>query len=168
LNTACFIMTVPDHMLQTLLLHFLASKGIQSIPHHPYSPYLAPCNSLFSTLTRGPANCNPPVLRYSSGPSLEFLAKILGVDTQQFLCNTHFYFTVAALWVDKSYWSTVWHVVHNRSVGSTEYCAGNMGSVPSYTSFGGLGSSVSIVSGYGLDSQAIKFRSPAEAKGFFL
>jgi hypothetical protein len=31
-----------------------------------------------------------------------------------------------------------------------------------------LGSSVSIVSGYGLDDQAIEVRSQAEAKGFFL
>jgi hypothetical protein len=30
------------------------------------------------------------------------------------------------------------------------------------------GSSVSIVSGYGLDNRAIEVRSPAEAKGFFL
>jgi hypothetical protein len=30
------------------------------------------------------------------------------------------------------------------------------------------GSSVSIVSGYLLDDRAIKVRSPAEAKGFFL
>jgi hypothetical protein len=30
------------------------------------------------------------------------------------------------------------------------------------------GSSVSIVSGYGLDDRAIGFRSPAEEKGFFL
>jgi hypothetical protein len=30
------------------------------------------------------------------------------------------------------------------------------------------GSSGSIVSGYGLDDQAIKVRSPAEAKEFFL
>jgi hypothetical protein len=30
------------------------------------------------------------------------------------------------------------------------------------------GSSVSIVPGYGLDGQEIEFRSPAEAKGFFL
>jgi hypothetical protein len=30
------------------------------------------------------------------------------------------------------------------------------------------GSSVSIVSGYGLDDRAIKVRYPAEAKGFFL
>jgi hypothetical protein len=30
------------------------------------------------------------------------------------------------------------------------------------------GSSVSIVSDYGLDDQAIEFRSPAEAKEFFL
>jgi hypothetical protein len=30
------------------------------------------------------------------------------------------------------------------------------------------GSSVSIVSGYGLDDRAIEVRSPAEVKGFFL
>jgi hypothetical protein len=30
------------------------------------------------------------------------------------------------------------------------------------------GSSVIIVSGYGLDDRAIEFRSPAEAKGLFL
>jgi hypothetical protein len=30
------------------------------------------------------------------------------------------------------------------------------------------GSSVSIVSGYGLGDRAIEVRSPAEAKGFFL
>jgi hypothetical protein len=30
------------------------------------------------------------------------------------------------------------------------------------------GSSVSTVSGYGLDDRAIEVRSPAEAKGFFL
>jgi hypothetical protein len=30
------------------------------------------------------------------------------------------------------------------------------------------GSSVSILSGYGLDDRAIEIRSPAEAKGFFL
>jgi hypothetical protein len=33
---------------------------------------------------------------------------------------------------------------------------------------GSRGSSVSIVSDYGLDDQAIEFRSRAEAKGFFL
>jgi hypothetical protein len=31
-----------------------------------------------------------------------------------------------------------------------------------------LGSSVSIVSGYGLDDRPIEIRSPAEKKGFFL
>jgi hypothetical protein len=30
------------------------------------------------------------------------------------------------------------------------------------------GSSVSVVSGYGLDGRVIEVRSPAEAKGFFL
>jgi hypothetical protein len=33
---------------------------------------------------------------------------------------------------------------------------------------GELGSSVSIVSGYGLDDRVIDVRSPAEARGFFL
>jgi hypothetical protein len=33
---------------------------------------------------------------------------------------------------------------------------------------GSRGSSVSIVSDYGLDDRAIEVRSPAEAKGFFL
>jgi hypothetical protein len=33
---------------------------------------------------------------------------------------------------------------------------------------GEQGSSVSIVSGYGLDDRPIEVRSPAEAKGFFL
>jgi hypothetical protein len=36
------------------------------------------------------------------------------------------------------------------------------------TPVGEPGSSVSIVSGYGLDDRAIKVRSPPEAKGFFL
>jgi hypothetical protein len=34
--------------------------------------------------------------------------------------------------------------------------------------FGEPGTSVSIVSGYGLDDRAIEVRFPAEAKGFFL
>jgi hypothetical protein len=34
--------------------------------------------------------------------------------------------------------------------------------------FGEPGSSVSIVSGYGLDDRVIEIRPPAEAKGFFL
>jgi hypothetical protein len=33
-----------------------------------------------------------PVLQYGSGPSPEFLAKILSVNTLLFLCNTRFYF----------------------------------------------------------------------------
>jgi hypothetical protein len=37
-----------------------------------------------------------------------------------------------------------------------------------HTLFSGAGNSVSIVPGYGLDDRAIKVRSPAEAKGFFL
>jgi hypothetical protein len=37
-----------------------------------------------------------------------------------------------------------------------------------YSVLGEPGSSVSILSGYGLEDRAIKVRSPAEAEGFFL
>jgi hypothetical protein len=37
-----------------------------------------------------------------------------------------------------------------------------------YKNFCAPGSSVSIVSGYGLDDRAIEVRTPTEAKGFFL
>jgi hypothetical protein len=40
--------------------------------------------------------------------------------------------------------------------------------VISITSKRSQGSSVSIVSGYGLDDRTIEVRSPAEARGFFL
>jgi hypothetical protein len=40
--------------------------------------------------------------------------------------------------------------------------------IPWSTDISRLGSSVSIVSGYGLDDRAIEVRSPAEAEGFFL
>jgi hypothetical protein len=45
-------------------------------------------------------DCNPPVrsvLPYGSGPSPDFLAKILGVDLQQFLSNTQLYVPVSSL-----------------------------------------------------------------------
>jgi hypothetical protein len=48
--------------------------------------------SASSALTRGPGQLKPsdssPVLQYVSGPSSDFLAKILGVETLYFLCNT--------------------------------------------------------------------------------
>jgi hypothetical protein len=48
-------------------------------------------------LTRGPCRLLPsdsaPVLKYGSGPSSDFLAKIVNVDTPLFLCNTQFYFS---------------------------------------------------------------------------
>jgi hypothetical protein len=48
-------------------------------------------------LTRGPGRLLPsdlaPILQYGSRPPSDFLAKILGVDTSQFLWNTRFYFT---------------------------------------------------------------------------
>jgi hypothetical protein len=51
-------------------------------------------------LTRGPSRLVPseiaPVLQYGSGPSSHFLAKILGVDSLLFLCNTQFYFPLSS------------------------------------------------------------------------
>jgi hypothetical protein len=43
------------------------------------------------------------ILQCGSGPSTDFLAKILGVDSQQFLCNMQFYFPLSSLRVRKSY-----------------------------------------------------------------
>jgi hypothetical protein len=39
----------------------------------------------------------PPVLQYGSGPCSDFVTKVLGVDTQVFLCNTPLYFPVSLL-----------------------------------------------------------------------
>jgi hypothetical protein len=51
--------------------------------------------------TRGPGRFLPsdsaPFLQYGSGPSSDFLAKILGVDTTPFPWNTGFYFAVSSL-----------------------------------------------------------------------
>jgi hypothetical protein len=58
----------------------------------------------YSTLTRGPGQLLPcdsdPVLQYGSGPSSDFLAKILGVDTPLFLWKTQFYFLLSSLLLD--------------------------------------------------------------------
>jgi hypothetical protein len=60
-----------------------------------------------------------------------------------------------------------------RSLQSTLSCPNSLHSILILFSLllldlGEPGSSVSIVSGYGLDDQAIEVRFPAEAKGFFL
>jgi hypothetical protein len=43
-----------------------------------------------------------PGLQYDSGPSSGFLARILGVDTPLFLCNTQLYFPLCSLFLRKS------------------------------------------------------------------
>jgi hypothetical protein len=70
----------------------------------------------------------------------------------------------------KGKWLVVKVVLAERGQTVTVVCCmsptGNF--VPPAIIFSELGSSVSIVSGYRLDDQAIEVRSPAEAKGFFL
>jgi hypothetical protein len=60
---------------------------------------------LHQPLTRGPGRLKPsdsaPVLQYGSGPSSDFLAKILGVVNPPFLCNTQFYFPLSSLLLHK-------------------------------------------------------------------
>jgi hypothetical protein len=70
--------------------------------------YTAPNNILFmygetvkSALTREPCGLKPsesaPILQHDIRPSPDFLAKILGVRTHQFLYNTQFYFSISSL-----------------------------------------------------------------------
>jgi hypothetical protein len=58
-------------------------------------------------LTRRPGRLWPsdmaPVLQYGSRPFSDFLAKILGVNTSAFACNTQFYFTHFPLLLRKSW-----------------------------------------------------------------
>jgi hypothetical protein len=49
------------------------------------------------------------VLQYDSGPSPDLLSKILGVDTEQFLFNTLFYFAVPPLGIERPYQSAFRH-----------------------------------------------------------
>jgi hypothetical protein len=71
-----------------------------------------------------------------SGPSSEFLAKILGADTSWFLCNTQFYFPLSSLLLCKSNKRITSSVHHHSSVGSVYACgAVDPGSVPKYTVF---------------------------------
>jgi hypothetical protein len=62
-------------------------------------------SSVDSSLTRGPGRLLSSdlalVLQYDSGPPSDFLAKILGVDTPLFLCNTQFYFSLSLLLLHK-------------------------------------------------------------------
>lgn len=57
-------------------------------------------------LTWGPGQFLPSdstqVLWYGSGPCSGFLAKVLGVNTQLFVCNTRFYFSRFLLLLHKS------------------------------------------------------------------
>jgi hypothetical protein len=80
---------------------------------------------LFS-LTRGPSQLLPSdsalVLQYGSGPSSDFLAKILGVDTLWFLCNTQFYFPFSSLLPYKSSKRIVFPVCCCSSAGSLCVC----------------------------------------------
>jgi hypothetical protein len=71
------------------------------------------------------------VLQYGSGPSSDFLAKILGLDTSWFLCNIQFYFPLSTLLVCKSSKRIASSVHHCSSVGNMYvYGGGDLGSVP--------------------------------------
>jgi hypothetical protein len=49
-------------------------------------------------LQGNPVDCYPPFrLLFSSGPSSDFLAKVLGVDTTLFICNAKSYFPLFAV-----------------------------------------------------------------------
>jgi hypothetical protein len=62
-------------------------------------------------LRRGPDRLKPsdsaPVLQYGGGPSSDFLAKILGVDTPLFLCDTQFYIPFPSLLLHKPHRAVV-------------------------------------------------------------
>jgi hypothetical protein len=71
------------------------------------------------------------VLQYGSGPSSDFLAKILGVDTPLLLYSTQFDFPLSSQLLQKSC-KRNWCLAHRGStVGSMyTYCVGNLGSIP--------------------------------------
>jgi hypothetical protein len=90
-----------------MLVHFSSNAGVR-ILHSNVMNFFPPLTadsrygvSRVTTLTRGPGRLkhsdSAPVLQYGSGPSSDFLAKILGVDTALFLCNTLFYFLLSSL-----------------------------------------------------------------------
>jgi hypothetical protein len=85
------------------------------------------------TLTRGPGRLLTSdlalVLQYGSGTSSDFLAKILGVDTPLFLCNTKFYFSLSSLLLPAE--EFIPSVYRHCSVGSVyAYGTGDPVSVP--------------------------------------
>jgi hypothetical protein len=59
--------------------------------------------TLILILKRGPSRLLPsdsaPILQYGNGPSSDFLAKILGVDTPPLLWKTQFYFSLVSLFL---------------------------------------------------------------------
>jgi hypothetical protein len=69
-------------------------------------------------------------MQYGNGPS-EFLAKILGVNTPLFLCNTQFYFPLSSLLLHRSI-----YIVRSSSVSSMfAYSVGSQGLIPSEVIF---------------------------------
>jgi hypothetical protein len=71
-----------------------------------------------------------PVLQYESGPSSDFLYKLLGVKTQLFLCYTQLYFPLSSLLFRKSHKSRRSYVVSVFA-----YYAGGCCSLPSKDDF---------------------------------
>jgi hypothetical protein len=73
-------------------------------------------------LARGPGQLKSSnlalVLQYGSGPSPNFLAKILGVITSLFLCKTPFYFSLSSLLIPKPHKSRHTDFFCNSSVDS--------------------------------------------------
>jgi hypothetical protein len=76
------------------------------------------------------------VLQYGSGPSSDFLAKILDVNTPLFLYNAQFYLSYSSLLHCKSHKSRHPQVLHGSTAGSMfAYVAGNVSSIPKYVPF---------------------------------
>jgi hypothetical protein len=91
-------------------------------------------------LTRGPGRLktsdSAPVLQCGSGPSSDFLAKILVADTPLFLCNTQFYLPLSSLLLHKHYKGRRTYVVSDNSDGSMFACdAGSWGLIVSEVIF---------------------------------
>jgi hypothetical protein len=77
---------------------------------------LKPCNSA-------------QILQYNRRPSPDFLAKVC-VNTQQFSCNTQFYFAISSSWVYKPYRCMHFCAAHNGSVSNMlAYSTGGLCSI---------------------------------------
>jgi hypothetical protein len=90
--------------------------------------------------TRGHSQLLPsdlaPVLQYGSGPSSDFLAKILGVNTPHFFHITQFYFPLSSLLLHKSHKRQNPYIVCSSSVRSMlAYGVANLGPVLNEVSF---------------------------------